>query len=621
VVRFRFVFEVFVVSFAALVIGGHAVAAQEPARRVLLLYPYDNARPFSEIAGAAIRRQLIEKSPSKIEIDISFLDLSRFPADADERRSAHYLAEKYSGKPLDLIIPLGTEAERFAVKYRDIFAPKVPVVFCCVTPELAAASGRPADVTGNYGEFDAGKTIGLAQQLQPDAKSLIIISGSSEIDGRWMAELRKEISPFENRFNTEYWIGVRYETLLERVAHLPPETIVVFVTLYADGTGRAFVPAQVVESLAKVATAPIYGPSDTYLGRGVVGGYMDSFELMGVGAADTALEILAGKDPKTVTPRPSLSHRFRVDARRLLRWNFSERNLPKDSVVAFGQPTLWEEHRNLVLATIFVILLQAILITALLIQVRRRRRAEAASLTALSDLARVSRLTTIGEMTASIAHEINQPLGAIVTNGEAGLRWLGNATPDLGEVRAVLTRIVGNGHRASQVIGRIRAMIKKDIDERVLIDLNEVVEEVLGFARGEINDYNVVLRTQLQGDLPKIFADRIQLQQVVLNLVLNGIDAMASIDDRERRLLIRSEQEYSSTVKLSVEDAGKGVDSNIRDRIFEAFFTTKSRGMGMGLSICRSIIASHGGGLTVSAGSPYGAVFQIELPIHRSGIA
>jgi signal transduction histidine kinase len=614
-------FRVFVVGLAVLMIEARPVDAQEPARRVLLLYPYDNAAPFTEVAGAAIRRQLLEKSLSKIEIHISLLDLSRFSADADELRSARFLAEKYSGKPLDLIIPLGTEAERFAVKYRDIFAPKVPVVFCCVTPELATAPGRPADVTGNYGEFDAGKTIALAKQLQPNAKNLTIISGSSEIDGRWLAALQKEISPFEKHFNAEYWVGVQYETLLERVTHLPTETIVIFVTVYGDGTGRAFVPALVVEALAKVATAPIYGPSDTYLGRGVVGGYMDSFELMGVGAADMALEILAGKDPKTVAPRPSLSRRFRVDARQLLRWNLSERNLPKGTIVAFADPTLWEEHRNLVLATIFVILLQAALIATLLMQVFRRQRAEAASRMAQADLARITRLTTIGEMTASIAHEINQPLGAIVTNSEAGLRWLGGATPDLGEVRAALTRIAGSGHRASEVIGRIRAMLKKDIGERVMLDFNALIEDVLVFARGEIDDHDIVVRTQLQEDLPNIFADRIQLQQVVLNLVLNGIDAMASTDDRERRLNIRSEQDDHSTVTLSVEDAGKGVDTDIKDRIFEAFFTTKSHGMGMGLSICRSIIASHGGRLLVSAAHPHGTVFQVDLPVHQSGVA
>jgi signal transduction histidine kinase len=621
VTQIFFVFRVLVIGVAVFMIEGRPVAAQEPARRVLLLYPYDNAAPFTEIAGAAIRRQLIEKSPSKIEIHISFLDLSRFPADADELRSARYLAEKYSGKSLDLVIPLGTEAERFAVKYRDVFAPKVPVVFCCVTPELAAAPDRAADVTGNYGEFDAGKTIALAQQLQPNAKNLTIISGSSEIDGRWMAELKKEISPFEKRFNTEYWIGVRYETLLNRVAHLPPDTIIIFVTVYGDGTGRAFVPAQVVEGLAKVATAPIYGPSDTYLGRGVVGGYMDSFELMGIGAADMALEILAGKDPKTVSPRLSLSRKFQVDARQLLRWNFSERNLPKDTAVAFGQPTLWEEHRNLALATIFVILLQAALITALLIQIVRRRRAEAASRAALSDLARVTRLTTIGEMTASIAHEINQPLGAIVTNGEAGLRWLGNPAPDLEEARAALTRIVGSGHRASQVIARIRAMLKKDDGTRVSLDLNDLVEEVLIFVRGEIDDNNIVLKTQLDEALPKVFADRIQLQQVVLNLVLNGIEAMASLSGRERLLKLRLEQAGDTMVTLRVEDVGTGIAGDIKDRIFEAFFTTKTHGMGMGLSICRSIIVAHGGQLLVSAGQPFGTVFQVELPVHQAGAA
>jgi signal transduction histidine kinase len=614
-----FVFRVLAIGFAVLMIAVRPVNAQEPTHRVLLLYPYDDAALFTQIAGAEIRKRLVEKFRTKIEIHAVFLDLARFPAETDELRSAHYLAEKYAGKLPDIIMPLGTVAERFAVKYRDIIAPRVPIVFCCVAPELANGPGRSKDVTGNYRAFDAGQTIALARQLQPGAKNLIIISGSSEIDGRWLAELRKGIKPLENRMNTEYWIGVGYETLLERVAHLPPETIVIFVTVSGDNTGRSFMPAEVVEGLAKVATAPIYGPSETYLGRGIVGGYMDSFAVMGSGAADMALEILAGKDPNAIEPRPSQDRKFQVDARQLARWQLSEINLPDGTVVFFKDLSLWEEHRNLVLAAISVVLLQAIWISALLIQIVRRRRAEAASMTALSDLARVTRLTTIGEMTASIAHEINQPLGAIVTSGEAGLRWLGNATPDLIEVRAALTRIVGNGHRAGEVIGRIRAMLNKDVDERVLLDLNELVEEVLVFVRGEIDDHSIVLRTQLQGGLPKIVADRIQLQQVVLNLVLNGIDAMTSVDDRERQLKLRSEQDDGSTVMFSVEDVGKGINTDIKDRIFEAFFTTKSHGMGMGLSICRSIIASHGGRLLVSAGHPHGTIFQIELPVHRSG--
>jgi ABC-type uncharacterized transport system substrate-binding protein len=204
----------------------------------------------------------------------------------------------------------------------------------------ANGPGRSKDVTGNYREFDAGQTIALARQLQPSAKNLTVISGSSEIDGQWLGELRKGINPFENRINTEYWVGVRYETLLERVAHLPPETIVIFVTVYGDNTGRSFMPAEAVEGLAKVATAPIYGPSETYLGRGIVGGYMDSFALMGSGAADMALEVLAGKDPKAIDPRRSPDRKFQIDARQLARWKLSETNLPEGTVLFFKDLSL-----------------------------------------------------------------------------------------------------------------------------------------------------------------------------------------------------------------------------------------------------------------------------------------
>jgi signal transduction histidine kinase len=621
VVQLLFVVRVVVIGFAALMIEVCPVHTQEPTRRVLLLYPYNDTVPVTVAAGTGVRNRLVERYSSKIDIATEFLDLGRFPTDADELRQARYLAEKYAGRLPEVIVPMQSEALRFAVKYRGTIAPNVPIVFCCVTPNIATAVDRPKDVTGIYTQFDLGRTIALARQLQPAARNLVIVSGSTAFDQRYLASMRKEIEPHEKVLNTEYWIGVPYVSLLERASHVPRETIIVFVTDYDDSTGKTLFPYQVVEPLAQVASAPVYGPSDTYLGRGIVGGYMDSFELMGANAADMVLEVLAGKDPTTIEPLPSQNRKFQVDARQMQRWGLSERNLPKDAVMSFKQPTLWEEHRKLVLATVLVVFSQAILIAALIVQILRRRRAEAASHVARADLARVTRLNTIGEMTASIAHEINQPLGAIVTNSEAGLRWLGGATPDLGEVRAALTRIARNSHRASEVIGRIRTMLKKEIDERVLLDFNALVEEVLVFVRGEIDDHNIVVQTQLQRDLPKIFADRIQLQQVVLNLILNGIDAMASTGDRERRLKIRSEQDEHSTVMLLVEDAGKGIDTQIRDRIFETFFTTKAHGMGMGLSICRSIVASHGGRLLVSAAHPYGTVFQVELPVHRTGAA
>jgi PAS domain S-box-containing protein len=739
-------FRCVAIGVVVLVLDSFSVCAQDAPRRVLLLYPFDNTQPATVNAGAALRKRLLDRSPSKIDIAAEFLDLARFPSGADELRVARYLADKHASVPPDIIMPLNSEALRFATKYREIIAPNVPIVFCCVTPDIATATNRPKDITGIYSEFDVGKTIALAQQLQPGARNLVIVSGSSDVDRRWLVAVRKEIEPYEKRFNTEYWIGVPYTSLLDRASHVPLDTIIVFVTDYDNSTGEPLFPAQIVEALAQAASAPVYGPSDTYLGRGVVGGYMDSFDLMGASAADLALEVLAGRNPTTIDSQPSPNRKFQVDARQLQRWKLSEANLPADTIVSFKQPTLWEEHRNLVLATFFVILLQAIMITALLIQMFARRRAEtslkeseerwrsvfemstvgvaladhnfrfqatnaafqtmfgrteaelrglspldlstgedreslkllyqrvredkqqsydtvqqyrhkdgapiwvhayltrmqgneskpplflattiditdrkraeAASRDALSELARVARLTTMGEMTASIAHEINQPLGAIVASGSAGLRWLANATPDLEEARASFRRIVNDGNRASQVISGIRGMLKKGGDTKEWFDINELVREVLVFAHGEIESERIVVRTELRENLSRVLVDRVQLQQVVLNLVKNGIDAMATLNGRARILKLRSEQNGLAGVTLTVEDAGTGIDKSIVGHIFDAFFTTKTHGMGMGLSICRSIVVAHGGQLLVSSGDPYGSVFRLNLPIYQTG--
>jgi PAS domain S-box-containing protein len=737
-----------IIAIVALSLNGWSACAQAPPRRILLLYPFDNAHPATVNAGAALRKRLLDGSPSKIDIAAEFLDLARFPGETDELRTARYLSDKHAGAPPDIIMPLNSEALRFAIKFREMIAPNVPIVFCCVTPDRATAPDRPADITGVYSQFDVGKTIALAQQLQPEARNLVIISGPSEIDRRWLAALRKDIEPYENRLKTEYLVGVPYKSLLERVSHLSRETIVVFVTDYDNSTGEPLVPAQVVEALAQAASAPVYGPSDTYLGLGVVGGYMDSFELMGVNAADVALEILAGRNPGSIAPRLSANRRYQVDARQLLRWGLSEKNLPADTVLSFKQPTLWEEHRNLVVATGFVILLQAIMISALSIQmfarrraetslkeseerwrsvfemstvgvaladhnfrfqatngafqtmfgrtdeelrgrtpldlvadqerealtllyervqegkqqsyetvreyrhkdgtpiwlhvyvskirgsgakpplflattidITERKRAEAASRDALSELARVARLTTMGEMTASIAHEINQPLGSIVNDGSAGLRWLANAPPDIEAARTCFRRIVKDGHRAGQVISGIRAMLKKTSDAKEVLDINELAREVLMFARGEIENQKIEVETELKENLSEVLVDRIQLQQVVLNLVMNGIDTLAAVRDRARVLKLRSEQTGLTSVTLTVEDTGAGVDSSIIGRIFEAFFTTKQHGMGLGLSICRSIVVAHGGQLSVSPGHPHGSAFHIELPACQPGTA
>ncbi len=238
----------------------------------------------------------------------------------------------------------------------------------------------------------------------------------------------------------------------------------------------------------------------------------------------------------------------------------------------------------------------------------------------IADQARSARqalLTTMGQMAASIAHELNQPLAAIVTNGNAGLRWLARATPDLDEGRAALKRVVSDGHRASQVIATIRSIFKKDGQNKAPLDVNELLREVLGLVTDQLQDQQVSLETELAAKSPEILGDRTQLQQVMLNLITNAIDAMGSVTERPRVLRVRSETEEPDDVVISVEDTGVGIDSNSTDRIFDSFYTTKSHGMGIGLAICRSIIEAHGGRISAAPRAPHGSVFQVILPMHE----
>jgi PAS domain S-box-containing protein len=244
------------------------------------------------------------------------------------------------------------------------------------------------------------------------------------------------------------------------------------------------------------------------------------------------------------------------------------------------------------------------------------RRAEDALRKVQAELAHVTRLTTLGELTASIAHEVNQPLAAIVANGNACLRWLGRDVPQLDEARGAVEHMISDGNRAAEVIRRVRALAKKTDAPKVPLPINGVIEEVILLLQPEVLSHRAVLRLELASELPLVLADRIQLQQVIINLVMNGMEAMAPVTDRPRELKILS-QRAANQVLVAVQDSGVGIDPEHVDRLFNSFFTTKLSGMGMGLSICRSIIEAHGGKLWASCNAGAGATFQFMLPANR----
>ena len=246
--------------------------------------------------------------------------------------------------------------------------------------------------------------------------------------------------------------------------------------------------------------------------------------------------------------------------------------------------------------------------------ITERKRAEEALQRVQTELAHVTRVMTLGELTASIAHEVNQPLAAIVTNGNACLRWLAAAQPNLAEGRQAVERIIKDSYRASDVISRIRTLVKKAPPRKDLINLNEVILEVFALAQNEVRRHRVYLRRDLSRELPLVQADRVQLQQVILNLIMNGLEAIDKSKNGPRELSVSSSNHQPDSVLVSVRDSGEGLDEANLDRVFDAFFTTKPDGMGMGLAISRTIIESHGGRLWATANTPRGAAFQFTLP-------
>ena len=249
---------------------------------------------------------------------------------------------------------------------------------------------------------------------------------------------------------------------------------------------------------------------------------------------------------------------------------------------------------------------------ALHMEIAERRRAEDAMHKAQAELAHVARVTTLGEMAASIAHEVDQPLSGVVINANACVRFLSGVTPNLDEVRDGLHAIARDGRRASDVIARIRALARRTVTEKEPLDVNEVIRDVVALAEGEARRIGADLRTELARDLPRVLGDRVQLQQVVLNLLLNGLDAMHAVEGRPRELLIRTHQDHQR-VRVAVRDAGAGIAPDVANRIFEAFYTTKRSGLGMGLSISRTIVEQHGGRLWAVPNDGPGTTFQFTV--------
>ncbi len=305
------------------------------------------------------------------------------------------------------------------------------------------------------------------------------------------------------------------------------------------------------------------------------------------------------------------------DWRQLKRWSIDEAKLPATSIVRHRIPSLWTDHQWEIIGIFVVLLAQAFALFALIIQHRRRRRAEEESQRLRDERAHTSRVLAMGEIAGSLAHELNQPLSAIRSYAQAAQRFLGNDPSEPDEAGKALTGIVAGNRRAEEVIKRIRMALKKEPFKQSRLDVKDTIREVIELVRRKASEQNITLRLEIAADLPPVFGDRIQLQQVLFNLIINGIEAMKNKSFGLHELVVYAFREKPEAITISVRDSGVGIDEKQGDILFDAFYTTKSEGMGMGLSISRSIIEDHGGQLWATPNPDKGTTFFFTVPIYE----
>jgi signal transduction histidine kinase len=583
---------------------------------VLVLYSFGrDFRPWSEYAES-IKAELKRQSPWPLDIQEHSLLTARLDNPAPEAPFVDYLRSLYPSRPPDIVMSIGAPAARFVQKFRAQLFPDTPMVLTAVDQRLIDHASLTDNDTVISVYNDISGFFDSILHVLPGTQTIAVVIGASPLEKFWLDEAKKEAKPLENRVAFVWYADLSFEEILKRAAALPPHTVLFWGLMSVDAAGVVHEGDLALRSLHAVANAPIFSFQEAFFGEDTVGGPMNSIADSSGKTVDAAIRILGGEKPGNIKVEPIGFASPKYDWREMKRWGISESNLPPGSAVLFREPSTWEKYSWQIALVASVILVQGMLISLLLDERRRRRLAEVESRLRLAELVHVNRYTAAGELTTSIAHELNQPLGSILTNTETAELMLKSSSPNLDEVKEILADIRRDDQRASEVIRRLRSVLKKTPFEVKDIDLNETVRDVVGFVMSLAERRHIALKfISAPTELP-IKGDPVQLQQVVLNLIINAMDAISGAQVKKSDISVTTTRS-GTYAEIRVSDTGPGIVADDLKNVFNPFFTTKPQGMGMGLTIVRTIVEAHHGQISAENQLSGGALFTVRLPIAR----
>jgi signal transduction histidine kinase len=579
---------------------------------VLVLDQSDLRGPFYYQMSAGLRGGLGAGAAERVTIYGENLDLTRFGGASYEESLKRHLMEKYRDRPIGVIVAIGVGTLELSLRWRDELWPGLPIVFAMLDESDFAKLGRPQDVTGVIVKNPLTGAIEAARAVVPGLDTVALVGDAWDrqvLFRHW----NDEIPAATSGLKVIDLVGQKMSDIRQRVADLPERSAIVYSAVFSDGEGTFYPPAIALGIIAEKANRPIVVGAEPLLAAGGIGGYVLSPPDIGAAAAGLALRILFGERAGDVPPVIQEAKSF-FNWKQMQHWNVSESSLPANSEIRLREATFFDQYRWQTMAVAAALLLQAGLIAFLLHERHLRRDAETESRNRMSELAHVNRQATAGELSSSIAHELNQPLGSILTNAETAELMLKSESPDLKEVREILADIKRDDQRAGEVLRRLRGYLTRTPFEAKDIDLNQILGEAFKFLSVQASARNVALYLQTAPGDVRIKGDPVQLQQVILNLVVNSMDAMAAIP-YGRTVIGRTELNGGATVEISISDSGPGIPPDKLAQVFDPFFTTKDQGMGIGLSIARTIILAHKGRIWAENQTGGGAAFRFTLPL------
>jgi len=594
--------------------AGPVVSAADN-RQVILLHSFGTEmRPWSDYAQS-IREELKRQSPWPLDIMDHSLISARYSNSNPDMPFVDYLTALFAQKSPDVIVSIGAPASNFVQRYRDRLFTSTPMVLTTLEQRRVQYSSLTQNDAVVPIEINYKTSLENILRVLPDTRNVVVVNGTSPNERFWSDAIRKEALPLANRIELTFWDNLSFDDILREAARLPPHTAIFWEGMNVDAAGVVYDGDAAFKALHAISNAPIFGYTEPLIGQGAVGGPFNAVLDTSRATSAAVVRILAGDKAGSIRIPPLQFAPPRFDWREMRRWGISEDRLPLGSEIYFRYLTAWERYRWQIALACIIIITQGGMIFGLLFERRRRQRFQIEASRRTAELAHLNRYSTAGELTASIAHEINQPLGAILTNVEALQILLKSPTaPDLIEIGKIVDDICRDDKRASEVILRLRNMLKKAPVKVATVDLNDVVRDTVQILSPYAATRNCRLNSvSFAGPMP-IMADQIQIQQVLVNLVVNAADAMAGTPVAERIVTIATARD-EAFAKVSVSDVGLGIDHDKLEELFDPFFSTKPHGMGMGLSIARTIVEAHRGHIWAANKVGGGAVFRLQLPL------